>query len=279
MRKQMILLPLVFMLSGCSIVDSSSEISISLPSEMIVNREFTIGGYDSEMRVTVSNESVASVKDGILYANGVGTTKVTISEGTASKSYDLSVRQPTLSDEDTDVDNNFGVIIKSYSSKSKLVSTTELCSYQEGITVSSTDSESGKNQELELYYRTDTDKIVVVTKNEKGEYIYSGQYVSEYTCTRFQKLLNLKSTFSNDEWKIKDYQKAVEGLLDIFELEGTISFFGIYQGEEVSDTTVTFTDGILSDMEIDYKAGYIEKYEFYDIGQTSMGHDAPTLAE
>lgn len=64
MRKQMILLPLVFMLSGCSIVDSSSEISISLPSEMIVNREFTIGGYDSEMRVTVSNESVASVKDG-----------------------------------------------------------------------------------------------------------------------------------------------------------------------------------------------------------------------
>lgn len=159
------------------------------------------------------------------------------------------------------------------------MSTTELCSYQEGITVSSTDSESGKNQELELYYRTDTDKIVVVTKNEKGEYIYSGQYVSEYTCTRFQKLLNLKSTFSNDEWKIKDYQKAVEGLLDIFELEGTISFFGIYQGEEVSDTTVTFTDGILSDMEIDYKAGYIEKYEFYDIGQTSMGHDAPTLAE
>lgn len=234
---------------------------------------------DEDALLSISDTSIAEIQDGKIIAKKAGATVLVVSKGDKKKEYEFKVKDPSITDENVEVNNNFtlNASITQVISDTQISLDMDYSVYPEGVSAKAT--LYGQDMTMEYYY---VDDVAYGVFEEDGSYYYyTGEgddlgmvSQAEESVTTIKSSFNLKLQFETLDWTLKESKKENGKLIETFKnTDGFIFFANL--SSEISSCEMTFEDSILHSMFLTYEDDSTLSGTFKDIGSTSMGHAVP----
>lgn len=175
------------LLTGCKVVSPTENVTVPLYHSFAISKNAD---------VSISDSSVAEYKDGKIYGIGIGKTQVTVDELFSKKTYSISVKTPDITDENTDIDNNFTFDYKRYDKYGTLIASGTVLSYENGMRA----EEEGKT--TEFYYDFEGESLAKVYQADgqyKAGHVNIGMQIDKevvyFSVESFRSMFVLKTAF------------------------------------------------------------------------------------